>query len=469
MKKKKLSLLLFVLFVSVLLIVINFYTIKVLSSVRAYINGESEYSKGQKDASLYLATYLQTENLAHWVLCKQSINVPKGDKIARTSLQNNNKDSVTKHGFLIAKNHPDDVQDMIWLFKEFHSIPFMKKAIDIWASADSLIIELDTISNEIHSQIQTNKLSASAKLNYLKEIDDISAKLSTKESAFSQQLGFSVRNIKKYLEIANIFFILLLLGSIALYAVKMINSLSVSEKSLKIKNDELIFVNKELQHFSYIASHDLQEPLRMVSGFLEILKDKYNNQLDEKAHDYINFAIDGSLRMKKLINNLLEYSRTSSHNIEYNIVDFNKVVNDTKIILYEKITEKNAIITIDNLPEINANKMQMVQLFQNLISNALKYTSDKTPEINISVTATASHWLFAIKDNGLGIAKENFDKIFVIFQRLHSNKTHDGTGIGLAICKKIIESHKGELWVESEESKGSTFFFTISKTLQNIT
>jgi signal transduction histidine kinase len=465
MRKQKSLLLLFILFVSLLLIVTNFYTIKVLSAARAYINGESEYSKGQKDASLYLVTYVESQNIAYWHAFNKSIAVPKGDNIARTALLSQQADEIAKQGFIMGRNHTDDIPDMIWLFKNFHKAPFIKKAIDIWASAEPLINKFDTIANNVHAQIEAGTLSREQKVKFTTEINFLSSQLSEKESAFSNALGETARDIKGYLLMVNIFLILLLLSTIAVYAVKTINNLIIIEKELILKNKELNETNKELEQFTYVASHDLQEPLRMVSSYMDLLQKKYDGQLDEKAQTYIHFAVDGAKRMKTLINDLLNYSRTSITAIEYHEVNVADVINEIKNTFSEYLNEPTAGIFFDELPVIRANRIQMSQLFQNLIGNAIKYRSEAPPRIHIAATKIATHWIFSIKDNGLGIDSKHFEKIFVIFQRLHSNSTHKGTGIGLAICKKIVERHGGEIWLESEKEKGSTFIFSIAKNL----
>jgi PAS domain S-box-containing protein len=235
--------------------------------------------------------------------------------------------------------------------------------------------------------------------------------------------------------------------------------------SLEQRAAELVASNLELERFAYVASHDLQEPLRMVSSFLQLLKKKYQGQLDEKAEQYIFFAVDGAERMKKLIMDLLEYSRIGSSKEGYSLTDLNLVGRDVVSLFNDIIEKTGATITFGELPVIKTNKTQVIQLFQNLVSNALKYRSGEKPEITIRAEEQRDHWLFSVKDNGMGIDARYFEKIFIIFQRLHSKSDFSGTGIGLAICKKIIEKHGGMIWVESVPGTGSTFYFTISKYL----
>ena len=226
---------------------------------------------------------------------------------------------------------------------------------------------------------------------------------------------------------------------------------------------ELAASNSELERFAYIASHDLQEPLRMVSSFLQLLQKRYGGQLDNKADQYIHYAVDGAERMKALIMDLLEYSRVGTGKEGFGWIDTSIVLKEVGDIFREKIIDARARIDIGEMPRVLGDKVQLTQLFQNLLSNALKYHSDQAPVIQIKAQEEPGHWQFSIADNGIGIDPQFFDKIFIIFQRLHNKSDYSGTGIGLAICKKIVERHGGRIWVESAPEKGSTFYFTIIK------
>jgi PAS domain S-box-containing protein len=232
---------------------------------------------------------------------------------------------------------------------------------------------------------------------------------------------------------------------------------------------ELASSNAELEQFAYIASHDLQEPLRMVTSFLGQIQKKYDPLLDETGRTYIRFAVDGAVRMRKIIQDLLEYSRVGWQKYQYEKININLLLNEM-VNIYSNTTEnKKVIISWNDMPEIIAAKIPIHQLFQNLIGNAVKYQQpDTIPEIIITATSFEEYWQFKVADNGIGIDPEYFNKIFVIFQRLHNKDEYSGTGIGLAICKKIIENHKGKLWVESVAGQGSTFYFTLPKTEQPV-
>jgi PAS domain S-box-containing protein len=247
-----------------------------------------------------------------------------------------------------------------------------------------------------------------------------------------------------------------------------ITKLKEHEKELNLLNQKLKKSNEDLEQFAYIASHDLQEPLRMVSSFTQLLEKKYKEELDEKAHQYIDFIVDGARRMKELIQDLLVYSRVRRNVKPFREVNLNEVLEITINNLKKFIHEKNAQVTYENLPIVKGDKSQLVQLFQNLISNGIKFNKSEIPKIYISVQEDDQKWKFCVKDNGIGIDPKFYEKIFIIFKRLHKKTDYNGTGIGLAVCKKIVLRHGGKIWVNSEPNKGSEFYFTISKNIENL-
>ena len=219
--------------------------------------------------------------------------------------------------------------------------------------------------------------------------------------------------------------------------------------------------NEELQQFAYIASHDLREPLRKISGFAELLGKGYRGQIDEKADRYIHYVVDGAHRMEKLINDLLTFSRLSRAELAREPVNLESVLEITLNDLGKSLKEAECEVTYDPLPTVQANSTQMGQLLQNLLGNAVKFRSDDPPRVHVSAQMRNHEWLISVRDNGIGLDMEHAQRIFDIFQRLHGIGEYDGTGIGLAVCKKIVERHGGQLWVDSEPGKGSTFSFTI--------
>ncbi|WKL43905.1 ATP-binding protein [Flavobacterium sp. ZE23DGlu08] len=242
--------------------------------------------------------------------------------------------------------------------------------------------------------------------------------------------------------------------------------LAINQK-LSIQSKELQRSNEELEQFAFIASHDLQEPLRMISSFMDQLKRKYSDRLDEKGLQYIHFATDGAKRMKQIILDLLLYSRANKQTDQNELINLNEIVSEYNQLRRKFIAEKKAAIIFDGLPSIETHRAPLTQIFHCLLVNALKYVEkNKQPRIEISDIEKENVWQFAIKDNGIGIDPQFYDKIFIIFQRLQNKKENDGNGIGLAIAKRSIEFLGGEIWVESEKDKGSTFYFTILKIKQ---
>ena len=226
---------------------------------------------------------------------------------------------------------------------------------------------------------------------------------------------------------------------------------------------DLSVSNKELEQFAYVASHDLQEPLRMVSSYTQLLAERYRDQLDDKARQYIHYAVDGAVRMQRLINDLLLYSRVHSRGSAPVDTDAQAVLDDALANLTAAAGESGAQITHDPLPTIRADATQFLQVFQNLVGNAIKFRGKDPPRIHVSAKEKEREWLFSVRDNGIGIDPQYASRLFVIFQRLHTREEFPGTGIGLALCRRVVERHGGRIWFESEPGEGSTFFFTVPK------
>jgi hypothetical protein len=237
-----------------------------------------------------------------------------------------------------------------------------------------------------------------------------------------------------------------------------------AEDALALQADELKRSNAELERFAYVASHDLQEPLRMVSSYLQLLERRYKDRLDGDALEFIAFAVDGSRRMKTLINDLLAYSRVGTRGKEFQLTDCETVLEHCLANLRFAIEESQAEISHDSLPHVMADEVQLEQLFQNLIGNAIKFRGETLPRIHIGLTRQGKNWVFSVQDNGIGIDPTYFERIFIIFQRLHTRSKYEGTGIGLAVSKRIVERHGGRIWVKSQPGSGSTFYFTIPVT-----
>jgi signal transduction histidine kinase len=492
-----------------------FFSISTLSSVRAYVGGEGLWSKSQKNAIYHLTRYATLHNEDDYIQFKEHMKVPLGDNKARAEMSKPHPDwEKVKQGLIEGRNHPEDVEGMIHLFRRFSNISYIRKAIMIWGQADSSILKLIPISDSLHTEINRQNPSVEKTTLLLEHLVPINRTLTVLEDDFSYTLGEGSRWLEGLIlkllfvialtvEVSGLILAISLsrgiqkglngiisaaaafakgdfttrakvyskdeIGVLATSFNEMseklesgINEREKAEQQLNSYTSELEQKNKELEQFAYVASHDLQEPLNTVLGFVRLFKSGYTGKLDEQALQYLNFITEASDRMKNLIKALLDYSRIgTNHHPE--TVDCNQVMQEIVADLDSLIREKNVEITCGKLPTLKAYPVELKLLLQNLINNAIKFQQQgKTPGISVTAGHTQNGWLFAVKDNGIGIKKEFWDKIFVIFQRLHLRSEYDGTGIGLSQCTKIAALHNGKIWVESEYGAGSTFYFTLN-------
>lgn len=253
------------------------------------------------------------------------------------------------------------------------------------------------------------------------------------------------------------------LGQLIISTIRDVTERKRAEELLRAAAADLARSNGELEQFAYVASHDLQEPLRMVASYTQLLARRYKDRLDEDANEFIEFAVDGARRMQDLINDLLAYSRVGTRALQLEQVDCNRLVDDVVRDLAPAIADSDGSVTRDDLPRIAADSTQLRQLFQNLIANGIKFRRPaESPHVHVTATRRdESAWVFGVADNGIGIEPQYVDRIFALFQRLHSRDQYPGTGIGLAICKKIVERHGGAIWLDSEPGRGTTFWFSL--------
>ena len=293
-------------------------------------------------------------------------------------------------------------------------------------------------------------------------VKDVAAKfekafteLTTSGKLTSVQYEISNRDISNHYEAR---LLPLPVGNQVMIIIRNMTDLKRAEIALSEKAVELMRSNEELQQFAYIASHDLQEPLRTVQSYLQLLQKRYRDDLDDNAHEFIDFAVDGAQRMRSLIEDLLAYARVSSRARPPKPTDLNSVMDEVLLSLTARITETKAEVEVSQLPTLMADEPQLRQMFQNLVTNALKFTKGETqPKISISAEQTDNIWRISFSDNGIGIAPDFTSKIFNIFRRLHTRNQYSGTGMGLAICKKIAERHRGTIEVQSTPDVGSSF------------
>ena len=235
-----------------------------------------------------------------------------------------------------------------------------------------------------------------------------------------------------------------------------------AEDALRDRTTELANSNAELEQFAYVASHDLQEPLRKITGFCQLLARRYQGRLDERADEYIGFVVDGTARMQQLINDLLTYSRVGRVDKDVALVDCNRIVERVRLDLAAAIEQSGADVTVaGQLPTVTGDPTRLVQLFENVVGNAVKFHGPGPPRVVISAERRRAEWRFAVSDNGIGIEPQYAERVFGVFQRLHTRAEYPGTGIGLAVCKKIVETQGGTIWFESEPGAGTTFYWTL--------
>ncbi len=593
----------------------------VSSGVRAYVGAESQWSKGQKDAVYGITRYLHAGDRQALALFRTAIAMPMGDRRARLEMSQPDYDEVIVYqGFLAGGVPAADIPEMIFLFRNFRGFGFLARAIDIWAEADTCVLELLAVSEQMLLAERAGPLDAATRRQLLARIDDINRRVTPLEQAFSAVLAEGSRRLQWLLlaiimGVAGVLLTLSLtvawlvtrdlrssidslrdgtrrvaggnldtrieihsgdeLGVLAtdlndmiarrreaevalkaanefrekvmenatnaiytmdregrfmtanrrtceitgyaldellgmrwfgliadraqldallpkyrdtleggsaitdhvvsitrkdgrvvviqfstaalrrdgdifavVAAAEDITARKRDEADLKARADELVRSNQELEQFAYVASHDLQEPLRTVAGFAQLLQRRYEGKLGPDADEYIGYVTAGVQRMKSLIEDLLAYSRVSRSSEPAQPVDLNRVVETALANLQGAISAASALVRVGELPTVPGNERQLVQLFQNLIGNAVKFRAEDTPKIEIGARPSGGEWIISVRDNGIGIDARHADQVFVLFQRLNARDKYPGNGIGLTICKKIVDLHRGRISVE---------------------
>lgn len=444
-----------------LLIASNYLTIKILSASRAYINGESHYSKGQKDATRHLITYLFTKKANEWELFNREINVPIGDKIARLNLINNGPDETTKAGFKAGRNDPKDFDDIIWLFKNFKSVPFFAKAIKEWEEGDHLIEELIVIGNSINQNITTNNVNPRDREYILQKINALSIKLTINEQKFSETLGTGTRTIKNILLVINIFFTLIILGSVTIYYLRMLNKLSRSKLETEQTNKNLTIANKELDKFVYSASHDLRSPISSLKGLVGIMNTEEDISQIRTYLELMNQSLD---RQDQFIKDIIDYARNKKAKITITVVSLNQIIEEA--INQNQYREETKNINISknlSIDNIYSDELKLKIIINNLLTNAIKYSDMRKAKPFIAIKAYEENDknIIIVEDNGIGIKQEYQTKIFDMF--FVTNNNNKGSGLGLYLVKDAIENLNGTIEITSEINIGSKLTITLPK------
>lgn len=453
--------LLFIVFVScALLIVINYYTIRTLSVNRAYISGESYYSKGQKEAVRHLVAYLYTQDENLWTSFKEELKIPKGDAIVRKAMLNNEDPKIIKQGLKAGGNNEKDFDNMIWMFKNFHTVPFFKKAVDEWEKGDRLIEQLEAIGNEVHQKTQSSGFDSEARKKMLLQISNLSDVLTKTEKNYSDSLNEGTRKIESYLVYTNVFFILIIICSVSLYYSVMIKKLILSKKETEVHNDNLIIANRELDKFVYSASHDLRSPITSLKGLIEITREE--NDL-EQIKEYLQLMHQSLTKQDQFISDIIDYSRNKRKQLSIEIISLNKLIDDC-ISQHQHIKNADNIAIRKNiiLDEITTDCLRLKIILNNLISNAIKYSDPEKKKKYITIKTYEDNGFckIEIEDNGIGIKDEFSNKIFEMFFVTNNNI---GSGLGLYIAKEAAENLNGNISVTSEINIGSTFTVSLPK------
>jgi signal transduction histidine kinase len=459
LRSSNLFILLIIVFLScTLLIIINFFTIKILSASRAYVNGESHYSKAQKDAVRHLIIYIYTQDKREWELYNEELKVPQGDGIARVGLLNHDNDTVIRNGFLAGRNKEEDLDDVIWLFRNFKTVSFLAKAIKEWEQGDYYINQLSLIGNEVKQKMEASKLDPITMQRMLHEISIISNKLTINERNFSNTLGEGTHKIKGLLVYLNVFFILIIISSVSYYYSILVERLTASKKEIEIKNENLIMLNSELDNFVYSVSHDLRSPITSLKGLIEII----NLEDDSDQIKYYLMLMRQSLnKQDQFIRDIIDYSKNKRIQIVVNAVSLSNLIDDT---IDQHNHNKNAdkiVISKDLLiDEVHSDSLRLKIILNNLLSNAIKYGDESKKEMAISIKTynSGAFHKIEIADNGIGIPEEYKDHIFDMFFVINSNK---GSGLGLYIVKETLDKLKGNITVFSESNVGSKFTVAI--------
>lgn len=481
-----------------------FFSLNTLSAIRGFVGGEGLWSKAQKNAVYQLHLYALSRQEQDYLQFKEYLKVPLGDGRARQEMMKPVMDKgIIRQSFIEGGIHPDDIDGMVKLIRRFHNNYYIKQAINAWTEAEASLWELINIGERLHEEMTIGNASPDTIQNLLGRIEPINRSITVKEDAFSYALGEGSRWLEHFVlkllfgvaltvEISGILLAMYVnrriqigLQSILdaakgfakgdwnhrarIHARDEIGMVATAYNAMAARLQEHIIEielkNKELEQLAYVASHDLQEPLRTSASLVELFRSEYGPSLDEHGIQYLDFMAEATNRMQQLTAALLDYSRIG-RNRQLEMVNCNVVVDTVIKDLNALIVEKKVVLKVGILPQLPAYAVELKLLFQNLITNGIKFQPPgNIPVISIGAERIKTGWQFFVCDNGIGIPKDYHEKIFVIFQRLHSRNKYEGTGIGLAHCSKIVALHNGRIWVESSTGEGSCFYFTIETAL----
>ena len=436
-----------------LLVVINFYSLKTMSAMRAYIHGESSYSKAEKEATQYLINYLHTQDTAMWARFLEAIKVPVGDTIARRGLMDGDPVEKVRNGFLQGGNHPEDIGQMIWLFKRFKHVELMRRPIKIWQSSDSLIYQKILIARQINHAINTDSISF-YRSPLLARLQANAMALNEREQAFSAHLGRAARTMAQYLFYVNLFITLGIMAGIYFYVFKVL-------ARLKENNLKLAQANKELDRLVYSISHDLRAPINSMKGLVGLAKREGNT---DAIKPYFTMMEKSLLQQEAFVRKTIELAKESRTEVIKEIVDMDQVIEEI-VNLHRHMPEAEGISfkTAIGVKKVFSDKHHLEVILRNLVSNAIKYhdpgKSDKF--IKIETSSKLDEVRIEVSDNGVGIDSDYQSRVFDMF--FMSAKHEKGTGLGLYIVNEMVSKLGGKVLIRSKLGEGSTFSVLLKK------
>jgi signal transduction histidine kinase len=460
LKRMSLWLLVIVALASAAIIVVNYYSIRILSGARAYINGESQYSKGQKDASAALTSYIYLGKETDYRAFLENINVNRGDRTARIALSSPTVDyNIARRGFLAGRNHPKDLDVMMWMFVRFKDLSMFKKAIGIWVDGDALVNELYLQGIRAHQMMANGGLSADEKQQMLLSISNISQRLTVKEQAFSDTLGNISRKINEYIFLANVIIILVIVASSMASAGIMISNLTNSRNKIIEQNNSLQAINAGLDKFVYNVTHDLRSPVASLSGLIDLIDDETDM---EHIRMYTSLMKESLSRQDNFIAEMLAFIKSKHTGVAKQECSLETIV-DNVIALnsYKRGDKEVKIFKEISLVNIESDALKIQVILNNLVSNSIKYSDFKKSEqwVRVRTYMSESKAMIEVQDNGIGIRQKDQERIFDKFY-LSGDNTRS-TGIGLYLVKDAVTQLNGEIVVKSEPGVSSTFLVSL--------
>jgi signal transduction histidine kinase len=448
------STLLAVLLVSISLLLINYYTIEILSGVRAYINGESYYSKGENNASRNLLTYLDTGEEIHWKHYNENIQINLGDGKALEMLTKGNITEAKKN-LLLGKNHPDDIDVIIWLFTTFKEYSFMKEPISLWGEADVVVNKLYKLGFEVRNLVQGGQINPETRSVAKQKIYDLNTDLTLLGKHFLDSLSSTGRKISHLLLVANTIFILLIVGGAGLISMRNIKKIIRSEESVILKNKDLKQINSELDRFVYSASHDLRAPIISLKGLIKLTKmEKDSLQINQ----YLSMMELSLEKQDVFISKIISFSKNKRLEVSLEEIDLNVMID--RILDHHKFMSNYSSIEVrKNISSqlVHTDEVRLDIILSNIISNAIKYLDKEKdkPFIEIEAKVDEAYLKISIEDNGIGIIEADKNHIFDMFYMTKQNQ--NGSGVGLYIAKETVDKLGGNIKVASTINAGSKF------------